>query len=394
MSSTVTPNDESIWIWSALSRGAKAINVYAYYPMSSGYESGGFGLINLDGTITERAKAAGEASRIVDRNQKLFLESRPVQGDVAIVYNPLSYMVGGRRPQYVAQGQGELANIERNAMLGPYRALFSTGVQIDFIHVDQIAKGEASKYKLIYLPYPLMLSAPVAKSLIEYVRGGGHLVAEARPAWNDETGFATDVIPGFGLSEVCACREESVQQTANNKTEMTLAGALAGLPEGTVLRGSVYEETLAPTGDRAKVVGRWKSGAPAMIESTFGKGKMLTIGTFFGSAYENAPDETLDKFFEGLLGWAAIGRPIAVEGPPEVEARVLESGDERIAIIFNHGLAAASPKIRFENMGGRTAIDLANGKPVQLDTVGSAQRLALEMPPESVRIIRLTPGKR
>jgi beta-galactosidase len=33
---------------------------YAYYPMSSGYEAGGYGLINLDGTITERAVHAGE----------------------------------------------------------------------------------------------------------------------------------------------------------------------------------------------------------------------------------------------------------------------------------------------------------------------------------------------
>ncbi|MCA1733039.1 MAG: beta-galactosidase trimerization domain-containing protein, partial [Acidobacteria bacterium] len=275
----MTPNDESIWIWQTLSRGAKAVNVYAYYPMSSGYESGGFGLINLDGTVTERARAAGQASRIVDRNQKLFLGSRPAKSEVAIVYNPLSYMVGGRRPLYAAQGQGELAAIERNSMLGPYRAMFPTGIQIDYIHVDQIAKGEASKYKMIYLPYPLMLSRPVADGLIEFVRNGGHLVAEARAAWNDETGFATPVIPGMGLSEVCNCREESVQNTPDHKTMMTLTAPLMGLPTGTALRGSVYEEVLVPTGERARVVGAWKSGAPAMIESTFGKGKMLTVGT-------------------------------------------------------------------------------------------------------------------
>ena len=98
LSSTVTPADVRMWMWSALSRGAKAVNVYAWYPMSSGYESGGYGLINLEGTITERARWAGNVAKAVDANQRLFLEAKPVPAEVAIVYNPLSYMVGGRRP--------------------------------------------------------------------------------------------------------------------------------------------------------------------------------------------------------------------------------------------------------------------------------------------------------
>ena len=58
VSPTVTPEDIRDWTWSALSRGAKAINYYAWYPMSTGYESGGFGLIKLDGTHY-RAKPRG-----------------------------------------------------------------------------------------------------------------------------------------------------------------------------------------------------------------------------------------------------------------------------------------------------------------------------------------------
>jgi beta-galactosidase len=98
VSSTVTPADMRMWMWSALARGAKGVNVYAWYPMSSGYESGGFGLINLDGSITERAKAAGAIAKVVDANRALFLNARPARAEVAIVYNPLAYMVGGRRP--------------------------------------------------------------------------------------------------------------------------------------------------------------------------------------------------------------------------------------------------------------------------------------------------------
>jgi beta-galactosidase len=35
----ITPADHRLWIWSAIAKGARAVNIYAYYPMSSGYES-------------------------------------------------------------------------------------------------------------------------------------------------------------------------------------------------------------------------------------------------------------------------------------------------------------------------------------------------------------------
>ena len=68
----VTPEDHRIWTWSSLATGAKGIFAYAYYPMSSGYESGGYGLINLDGTMTERAVELGKVARIVDSNKRCF----------------------------------------------------------------------------------------------------------------------------------------------------------------------------------------------------------------------------------------------------------------------------------------------------------------------------------
>ena len=71
------------------------VNIYAYYPMSSGYEAGGYGLINLDGTLTERAINAGKIADVVNRNQSLFLGGIPTKAEIGIVYNPLTQMVGG-----------------------------------------------------------------------------------------------------------------------------------------------------------------------------------------------------------------------------------------------------------------------------------------------------------
>ena len=51
----VIERDTEYWLWKVTSYGARKIAIYAWYPMSSGYESGGYGLIELDGTITDRA---------------------------------------------------------------------------------------------------------------------------------------------------------------------------------------------------------------------------------------------------------------------------------------------------------------------------------------------------
>src|SRR5687768_16383922 len=185
VSPTVTPEDLRIWTWSAIARGAKGINYYAWYPMSSGYESGGFGLNHLDGTITDRAKLAGSIARVVDQHQAMLLDARPPRAEVAIVYNPLAHFVGGRQRAAAYGGpQGEVVGIERDSLLGVHRALFPRNVPLDYVHIRHLSNDKLRQYKLVIFPYPLMLPEESARLLAGYVRDGGTLVAEARLAWN------------------------------------------------------------------------------------------------------------------------------------------------------------------------------------------------------------------
>ena len=356
-----------MWMWSSLSRGAKAVNVYAWYPMSSGYESGGFGLINLDGTVTERARAAGAVARTVTANSALFANAKPVRAEVAIVYNPLSYMVGGRRPQYSTAGQSEIAGIEHRSMLGTFRALFPTNVPVDFVHIDEIAAGQLAgpaglRYKVVFLPYPLMLPTGAGKPLRDFVAAGGTLVTEARPAWNDEQGKAREIIPGYGLNEVCGCRETAVHSTVTGKTEMELTGAFAGLESGAKLRGALFEETLEPTNAGAKVLARFADGTPAMVANSFGKGKMLAIGTFIGTRFELDRDENLAKFLRGVLDWSGVKTRVTTTAPLEV--RLLRSGASTLVFAFNHATEPVESSISIEGLSGKVR-DVETGAAVE-----------------------------
>jgi beta-galactosidase len=396
VSSTVTPDDLKVWMWSALARGAKGINVYAWYPMSSGYESGGFGLINLDGTITERAKVAGQIARIVDKNQELFLKARPPPAEIAIVYNPLSYMVGGRQPRPAAGAQSEYAGIERNSMLGIYRGLFPSNVPVDFIHINAIAEGRAGQYQLVLLPYPLMISESAAKGLVEYVRNGGTLMTEARLAWNDERGRAKEVIPGFGLHDVTGCREAAVQQTAGGKVDMDIAARDESLPQlqpGERLRGSLYQESLEPISPHARVVARFADGSAAMVASSYGKGKTITVGSFFGAQYEAEREAALARFFNGLLDWAGLSRPVEVSGAiSDIEVRMMEVGREKLVFVFNHASAAVEPTVRVKLPAASYSVrDLATEEPVSAFYERDGIVLKKQLASSDVWVIRISP---
>ncbi len=387
---TVTPGDIRTWAWTALSRGAKGVNFYAWYPMSSGYESGGFGLIQLDGTVTERARVAGSIARVVDRNQRLFLDAHPPRAEVAIVYNPLAHFVGGRQRSEVTAGpQGEVAGIERDSLLGAYRALFGHNVELDYVHINELSSGVLKLYKLVILPYPLMLPEASVEPLRRYVENGGTLVSEARPGWNNERGYASETIPGMGLAEVMGCRETAVQVAPKGRTSLRWTGTgIPGLEAGEWLPGRWYEETLEPAGKDAQVVAQFANGAPAAVVSQFGKGKTLTLGSYLSAAYETSPTPAAARFYAGLLEWAGVTPP-PDGGSPGIEVRVLESGPNRLVFVFNHSRLTADARVALRIPGAWRASDLVEGGAVHTTRSREALQFGRPLGPEAVWVVKL-----
>jgi beta-galactosidase len=393
VSPTVTPADLRIWTWTALSRGAKGINYYAWYPMSSGYESGGFGLNELDATVTERAREAGAIARVVDRNQKLFLDARPPKAEVAVIYNPLSHFVGGRQRAAVYGGpQGEVAGIERDSWIGIHRALFPMNVALDYVHIDHMTVESLRQYKLVYFAYPLMMPEAAAKVLRAYVEGGGALVAEARMGWNNERGMAADRIPGMGLWEVMGCRETEISTGDKGRTELRwTSAAFPGMKPGDTIPARWYEEALAPMSPNAKVVAEFAGGRAAAVESRLGKGKTLTLGSYVSAAYFTAPSDAAARFFGGLLEWAGVALQVETSAK-DLEVRYLESGNDRLVFVFNHSKQAVETQVSIRlGAGTWSAVDLVTDKPVALEHSGSDVRFQTKLGPDGVMALKVSP---
>jgi beta-galactosidase len=331
----VTDADVRLWGWATISRGARSISYYAYYPMSSGYESNGYGLIELDGAMTARARAAGAFADLVGRNANLFTELRPERSRVAIVYNRLSHMAGGN-----TIGPGQTA---RSALVGAYRALFDENIQADFVHADEVASGKLRDYKAVYFPYPIMISQPVVDRLKSYVQEGGVLISEARPAWNDERGFANPVIPGGGLEEVFGAREAELR--SGDPLSFTMADNLPAeisAARGLVVPGSTYLEILSPQ-PGTRVLASTAAQEPVATERVYGKGRAILLGTFVSAAFEQDPDKNAaaGRLIAALVRGAGITPRVTVAGAPGwVESRLMESSRALLLVAINHDTAS------------------------------------------------------
>ncbi len=333
----ITPADHKTWMWSVLARGAKAINIYAYYPMSSGYESDGYGLINLDGTVTERALQAGATARLITANKNLLLNSVPAPAEVAIVYNPLAQMVGGEQ-------RGSAPDMHSTSLISYYRIFYDNNIPVDFIHRRELETTNLDQYKLLIVPYPLMFTESAAAGLRKYIERGGKVLAEARLAWNDERGFAARQIPGIGLNAVFGAVAEKVRMSDTTRILITdnRHPAVQNLPPKAALRGAYFAESLQPLNvEKARVLATHDDGTPALIAHSFGNGETLLLGTFLGVANHPRQDKFNNQFVANLAQWAGIERPFTSShdglSATPVEIRLMNAPDSYLLFVFNHG---------------------------------------------------------
>lgn len=390
--SRVTGSDVRSYGWQCIAHGAKGLHYYAWYPMTSGIESAGFGLVHLDGMATDRSEAAGQVARVVDENMELFMAARPVPAEAAIcwnIYANLMWTVLRESDNYIPS----------RTYVGAYRALYDGQVPADFVHPDEMATGLLSRYRALYIPFGLAMTAGAAKAVRDFVSEGGVVLAEARTAWNDEAGQCGECIPGLGLSEVFACREGGTDGVRHGEeVEMKVVRDHESLPRlhrGDVIRGAIFREVLEPD-DPDEVVATFDNGDPAIVAHRYGQGWAVFAGSFISFAYFRTQDVGARALIASLCDTAGVTAPVRLRDDGEdttgLEAHLLEThGGERVLIAFNHRLAPVQVSAELTGAPVAHARELVaasrEGQPMQLL---SPQKLSRSMDPESVWVCQLT----
>lgn len=313
--------DVERWAWLATSRNAKGLNYYAWLPMSCGYEISGFGLANYDGSVNERALAAGRVAKTITDNMDIFVGSKPIPAQVAILYNIEAHKA-------LACLRAESAEIIRKDIFGIYKALMNLGLSVDFLHLTDLGQN-LSKYKVIFLPFSIALDEKSAKAIENYISNGGTVVADGRLAWMKEDGTLCEKIPGLGLDKVFGCEElwmkEVKKQTVFEFEKLKIWASryisvyktLSGKPIAT------YEDK------------------PVIVKNNYNLGKAVMIGTLIGAGYEEIENSDNLEFIKKIILESGVKQQYVAKGKEgnleDVEIRVSLSTKNVLVYLFNHG---------------------------------------------------------
>ncbi|MCL4407347.1 MAG: beta-galactosidase [Thermotogae bacterium] len=375
----VKKEDVMQWAWLAISRGAKGLCYYAYYPMSCGEEISGFGLVHPDGALTDRAKAAGKVGKIIDKNKQIFTEVKPLKSDVAIIYNIYSYMM-------LSALQEKENELIFSSMLGLYRFLIHSGIQTDFVTMKEIEEGVLKNYKVVFAPFSIALDQQTADAIKKYVKEGGIFVSEFRPGWSDKEGNGETKIPGMGLDEIFGCYETWWRKSKETKInfEDKDFGDLITLNNN-------YEEAFELT--NGKIIGKFTEGSPAIVMNNFGKGKAIVIGTLLSREYERTKNTKFERFFERIMEISKIESYFKIENPQEsfVEVRTMKSGNGYLSFVFNHdNLKKISMKVTFNGMARDYSVyDIVNEHEVPHKFSGNSIAIEVDLAPSEVYVLKI-----
>jgi beta-galactosidase GanA len=367
--SPVTSSDLQLWTWGMIVRGARAINYYAFYPMNAGYESGGYGMINLDGTLTERSRDAGEIARLIQQNADLLLRSHPERAEVAIVFSPLTPLLGG----YDEEGNRSAIH---EAVAGYHRMFFERNLPVEVVSSRELRQIDLQQYKLVIVPYPLMLTAEEADRLQHYVSDGGHLFVEARPGWVDERGHAQPKIPGFGWDKMLGVREKQL-----------IPGQQFDIKWGNShFNAMKFQEQFELENHSALPLASASDGTPIAYANRYGQGTAIIFGSFAGQENYEHPMAT-HPLAEILSRWANLSSP-DFHAEPLLELRQMQASQGRWVFFFNHGDKPASTEFRrnLEKPAARIR-ELTTGS--EISAAGAVLILKAEIPAHSVRVYRI-----
>jgi beta-galactosidase len=171
-----------------------------------------------------------------------------------------------------------------------------------------------SQYKLVVAPALNLLTEAQAKNLVEYVRGGGHLVLGQRSGMkNDDNGLATERQPG-PLAGMLGGR---VEQYYALDQDVPVTG------DWGVGSGKIWAEQLSVKDPQAHVLMRygksngWLDGQPAAITKSVGSGSITYVGAWLD-------EKTMGKAAKWMVESSGI-RPLGINLPEGVDLYVRSS---------------------------------------------------------------------
>lgn len=330
------------WIWNGIGRGAKAVNFWCWRDEVFGRESAGFGIVGEDGYREDRLAHLERTASILQRNDALLDAYEPAPANAAVVFEPGTYHHDWATT--LSRGlPGEPKKFQAAHSLQGYLRAFER-VQVPYDVIEAGRLGDLANYRLVVVPWPLMVRPTVAEALISWVRAGGTLLVEAGLDAFDEAGF-------YRYPE-----------------ERPFAEALGLTSEG---RRPIRDLTISSDAGDLRT-STWleplEDGA-LLVKRTIGAGNVVAVGSFVGLAYWEERYPEFERFLLQIVDAAGANADLRCDGPDGeiVQWRAGHSGETLLLFATNAG---DETRVTFSGAalsGRQRAEDLASGEMFGID---------------------------
>lgn len=296
-------------------------------------------LVDLNGEPTERYEEARRVNHVVKSHEALFVAAQPVRAQIGILVD--------QRNAIACQGMGAGDMLFR-AIKGVYHAYWAQNYPVEFVTPELLMKNGGATYRLLVLPFLMLVTPDCARAVEEYVLSGGTAVAFAKCGmlnerswyWHDRPGGLTHV---FGAKESRIAKSDAVILKPEPGVQMFkgVDGPLAGY---------WHRQEFALVAD-AQVLARYEDGLPAVTSRSHGKGRAILFGTHFDVAALDPCASGHHRVFANLAHLAGVQRLWDIGGSPLLDGHLLDASDaargreSSLFVLVNHGAEEAQAHV-------------------------------------------------
>ena len=273
--------------WTALANDCKGVIYWKWLPFMRGRQSLGRGLTQVDGELAPRGEAVKDMGSVIKKYGETLFRAHLKKAQVAVLVDMAGLL---KTLEQTTEPSTNKFMFESNA--GLFKAFYENNITVDMVRMDRALDLQTLKqYKIIYLPFQIVMRREIADLLKAFVRQGGWVVADARTATLDELDFAYRTSPGAGLDELFgAVRPDWVGQKNYFKALMSEANGQPAFE----FEGKYFRDKLQLTGN-TKVLGSFlDNGEPAVIQNQYGKGTAILSAVPLGASYYGNPDNAVN----------------------------------------------------------------------------------------------------
>ncbi|HVD77942.1 MAG TPA: beta-galactosidase trimerization domain-containing protein [Vicinamibacteria bacterium] len=315
--------------------------------------------------------------------------------EVAILYSRTS----------LVQIPGALMRGTSTPYLDELRRTYEASLYLDagttFITERQLLRGQAHRYKAILVPAARHVPPEVAATLLDYAKGGGHLVITPESLLADQYLRPLDFLAQVGVDVVKSTaggegEVGSLEPQYDQALRRTVATAgavdsdITTRPDAElgseILQGRGIRQTLK-LGQGSAALARFADGSPAVVKTATGAGTVWYLAT-------PLEPQSYARLLDHILERAGVPRPVRVTGASgkrvwQVEARALRRERDWLLYVVNHGGTAVDVNLSLPP-GARALKDLRRGAalppghPITLDS-GETRLIEIEQQLEEAR---------